>query len=192
MICRLVAAVLIACSLGVAIATSACWVHSYRSADFFEWSSNITMSRQTAFSIEIIFGRVIINIDRYEFPNGERDKFIKGVGGATGIHWGGVKYDNWNLEGIDEARSRRSFEWDSDRHGPSGGVHLSGPWYHLVIPCWLPLCASFLIPLMAIFKYCKRRRRQLLGACRICGYDLRGLPACCPECGSPNIVRNRD
>ena len=55
------------------------------------------------------------------------------------------------------------------------------------IPAW-QLAALFALPpaawlLANVLRRRRRQRRALLGCCTECGYDLRGSPARCPECG---------
>jgi hypothetical protein len=70
-----------------------------------------------------------------------------------------------------------SFGYD---HGPRPGVDAT--WWVLHVPHW------FLAALIAAFAAAAFRgwshRRFGRGACARCGYDLRGSPAACPECGS--------
>ena len=51
-----------------------------------------------------------------------------------------------------------------------------------VVPLYIPLVASGL-PLVWLLPAHRRRKRNKLGLCLNCGYDLRGSTAKCPECG---------
>ncbi len=57
----------------------------------------------------------------------------------------------------------------------SMSVHVS---YVLLMVLALPA------PLIAVLGRWRRRRRAHRGLCSICGYDLRGTPDRCPECGA--------
>ena len=64
------------------------------------------------------------------------------------------------------------------------GTGIRAVWY-VVVPLWMPVsffgfgwCFKFLIPSL------HRRRRERLGLCLCCGYDLRGSIHRCPECGN--------
>jgi hypothetical protein len=80
--------------------------------------------------------------------------------------------------------NRVGFGFDKSRYRPVGWK--SGYWM-IVSPYWFllalatPLSARWLIRGLS-----SRRRRRLAasGRCTTCGYDLRGTPARCPECGS--------
>ena len=69
------------------------------------------------------------------------------------------------------------------KYKSGGGGGVGGVWY-VVVPLWLPAslfgllwCFRFLLPSF------RRRRRERLGLCLCCGYDLRGSINRCPECG---------
>jgi hypothetical protein len=56
----------------------------------------------------------------------------------------------------------------------------------LLCPDWMLLILLGLAPGIWLLRYRSRRarRRQRLGLCRACGYDLRASPLGCPECGA--------
>src|SRR5205814_667146 len=61
-------------------------------------------------------------------------------------------------------------------------------WGHteLILPLWIPVLASALLPAVWFTltrRRVIRRRRRQMGACEYCGYDLRATPGRCPECG---------
>ena len=59
-----------------------------------------------------------------------------------------------------------------------------GSWTNLVIPLWIPLVMFASFPCLAFIRGPLRRyRRRRRGLCVTCGYDLRGSPDRCPECG---------
>jgi hypothetical protein len=53
-----------------------------------------------------------------------------------------------------------------------------------VIPLWLPLLLTALLPSVWIRNRHRRLRRLRLARCPTCGYDLRATPGRCPECGT--------
>ncbi|MCH8880747.1 MAG: hypothetical protein IID34_12815 [Planctomycetes bacterium] len=78
----------------------------------------------------------------------------------------------------------RNFEtqWKPKYKSRAGGG-VGGVWY-VVVPLWMPAlffavvwCYKFLLPSF------RRGRRERLGLCLSCGYDLRGSINRCPECG---------
>lgn len=84
-----------------------------------------------------------------------------------------------------------------DNLGPSfehrlpGGFVWERTWHHfstsvfVIVPVWLPLALSSLMPGRFLLKRWKGRLRKA-GACRTCGYDMQGHIAgqSCPECGT--------
>ena len=63
-------------------------------------------------------------------------------------------------------------------YGPGGGHAVS-------IPLWFATLAFAAYPALALIRGPFRRyRRRKRGLCATCGYDLRGSPERCPECGA--------
>ena len=58
-----------------------------------------------------------------------------------------------------------------------------------VIPFWFLFMLCAILPLrwmLLIRGRWRREKRRKLGLCEHCGYDLRGSPDRCPECGAPS------
>jgi hypothetical protein len=53
----------------------------------------------------------------------------------------------------------------------------------LVVPYWFFVVVCSALPVVGLRRVILRRRRKHRGACVRCGYDLRGTPGKCPECG---------
>jgi hypothetical protein len=57
----------------------------------------------------------------------------------------------------------------------------------IVVPYWFLLLITGLLPLRCVFLMrgrWRREKRLARGQCEHCGYDLRGTPDRCPECGA--------
>ncbi len=52
------------------------------------------------------------------------------------------------------------------------------------IPHWFLATLSGGLCVVFARAWWKRRKRDLKGRCRKCGYDMRATPNCCPECGA--------
>ena len=57
----------------------------------------------------------------------------------------------------------------------------------IVLPLWLPLLLTSILPTIAMLRWRRAHRRLAAGRCRHCGYDLRASPDRCPECGAVNM-----
>src|SRR5204862_866568 len=67
----------------------------------------------------------------------------------------------------------------------------AAPYYAIVVPHWVFACGLAVVPA----GWLRRRvvaRRQSIGRCGKCGYDLRATPERCPECGTPAGVKGRE
>lgn len=75
-----------------------------------------------------------------------------------------------------------SIEWIGQRRDAFGK---QGQWFMLAtVPHWLPLGLLCIPPLLAARIRLRQWRRKRNGLCLNCGYDLRGSPEGCPECGA--------
>jgi hypothetical protein len=57
----------------------------------------------------------------------------------------------------------------------------------VLVPCWLAAFVCAILPAVWVDRRRRRRnarRRRDAGLCAKCGYDLRGSPGRCPECGT--------
>src|SRR5688572_13173360 len=56
--------------------------------------------------------------------------------------------------------------------------------YGLEVPFWFVCAVSAPLPVRWAWRRARHRRRVRAGLCAVCGYDLRGTPERCPECGA--------
>jgi hypothetical protein len=64
----------------------------------------------------------------------------------------------------------------NNRHAPLG-VRIS-------VHFWILAAISAILPAMWCVRFHRRRLREAMGQCVVCGYDLRATPSQCPECGT--------
>jgi hypothetical protein len=96
---------------------------------------------------------------------GHKNLGTAAIGGWNYVEYGGVKVELGRL---------RFGSVVSDRHGCHTRV--------LLVPDWFLVLLTSVFPLY--YTYGKLRRHRRVGLCANCGYDLRGTPDQCPECGS--------
>ncbi|MCC6320398.1 MAG: hypothetical protein IT438_03055 [Phycisphaerales bacterium] len=108
------------------------------------------------------------------------------AGGVAAIEWEAARYEflsSWGRTSEVTWRTDWSpawtlwfFRWEFVP-GVQGSV---------TFPLWLPLALAAIPSNLAWRSELRRRRRERIGKCSTCGYDLAGLAAgvACPECGT--------
>lgn len=56
--------------------------------------------------------------------------------------------------------------------------------YSVTVPWWSIVAGLLAMPALRAARWARRRRRARRNCCVACGYDLRGSPGRCPECGT--------
>jgi hypothetical protein len=79
------------------------------------------------------------------------------------------------------------FQWAMFKEPPEKGIRYYD--HHselLVLPLWAIFMGTGLLPVYQLLRWRSERSvtRHLQGLCVLCGYDLRGTPDRCPECGN--------
>jgi len=64
------------------------------------------------------------------------------------------------------------------------GTSRAGPFRYVVVPYWFVVLLTAILPVRWWLVRRRRRGRAFAGRCLDCGYDLRGTPGRCPECGA--------
>ncbi len=65
-----------------------------------------------------------------------------------------------------------------------GCTYVTSQHVAIAIPLWPIMALTGVIPLIDLIRGpLRRHRRRKRGLCETCGYDLRGSPGRCPECG---------
>lgn len=107
----------------------------------------------------------------------------------TGLSWSTLTadqfYSPWPLDPLPGVRMIGSGRSAIAANGTV--VSFAQSTYH--IPYWIPTILSAILPMVWCLTYLRHRRRQKAGMCRKCGYDLRGSPRRCPECGEEHQVQ---
>jgi hypothetical protein len=91
-------------------------------------------------------------------------------------------YPHFNFGVRDE--SKLGFKWGRfETPNPAGGPPLAVG-VQFVMPLWPLLLLALPLPVVWFRHTTRLRRRERLGHCLGCGYDLRASPGRCPECGT--------
>ncbi|MDB5298758.1 MAG: hypothetical protein JWO87_421 [Phycisphaerales bacterium] len=165
-------------SLLLFMATAVLWVRSYSIQDQFVWQR--PDARRALRSAP---GHAVVNLDLANWSGGGKDSYgIKYQSGPptpaaddllrmytlsigpsdTILHWqwGGITWWRWQAP-----------------YGSSIAI--------LIVPLRAVAAITAVLPLGWLTgRYRARRRRQRVGLCPSCGYDLRATPNRCPECGA--------
>ncbi|MGE5611011.1 MAG: hypothetical protein ACM359_17305 [Bacillota bacterium] len=84
-------------------------------------------------------------------------------------------------------RTLLPFRWFRFAHArPNNlGPRMTLDIYQVRIPSWFPCLLTAIPPALWLRQTHRQRKREKLGLCPTCGYDLRASQTRCPECGSP-------
>ena len=166
-----------ALSIGLVI-TAGMWVRSYWRCDSLMWSDSSRF-------INLISSGGRLNVTETMWDHGTASP-----PGWSASSWSrSDRPPHW--ERVDEPYNRRrfaGFEWTEAMWPMSGDdvtVFFHVPTYRLIaVPYWF-IAALLSLPLIRVFVVTRRRRHRLARQlCPDCGYDLRGTPGRCPECGA--------
>lgn len=87
--------------------------------------------------------------------------------------------------GITFRRETVPFQLPPAGPGVAAPTRYTSQW-ELTVPSWTLALSLAVLPALAVraaVRRARRRRRSATGLCVDCGYDLRGTPGRCPECG---------
>jgi hypothetical protein len=148
-----------AISLVLCLATIVLWVRSY-----FVFEAVGYAFSQRGLALAYSKGALSFSYYVVEFPRAARGLDRSVVGPFT----------------LGDAPGWRNFAFE---RGVNPG---SGLTWNVYMPVWLPTMLFAIAPACRFFFSPHRRRakRQRLGLCPTCGYDLRASPDRCPECGA--------
>lgn len=110
--------------------------------------------------------------------------------GALGVGWfegtrDWIDRDGWKLSSIPRYPSLEPWSrglWFEHEPGTGApGLRDDG----VYVPLWFLTIFFLIVPTLWHRRFCRLRRRQKLGLCLRCGYDLRATLDHCPECDTP-------
>ena len=153
-------------SLLLCIAAVALWVRSYWYVDVLRWPGGIVRSVGSHNGI-LVLQSYKPDRDAPYLPWRQTSR-----GRDPGYDWRNWGGSPWNRSGFGYAE---------------GSTAAGNRIRQAVVPHWaVALAAGFLPAALArrLQGHRRRRRRAKAGLCPRCGYDLRGSPDTCPECGT--------
>ena len=192
-------------ALSIAIASA--WVSSYRATRYVSWAR----SDRGAVGVCWSQGVILVGVARPTYESGVsfgQSGFRYVSLGATPIDNGPTPFTPW-AEAARIGRHGRFQHRTQETHWAFGGfaaqsvyaqrvqriVSLAGgsrlvpeesPSLYarrFILPMWSVLAVSAVVPALWWGRRIRRWRRRAKGLCISCGYDLRGSPSRCPECG---------
>src|SRR5258706_6198807 len=176
--------ILVAMALLMLLGTIACWVRSYWVEDQFWWKSYTQpkAERRQEFRLETWSGRVTIAYQRC-VPRryGDKPMFVWNSEPAES-GWSG----EFDFEGRKTVLGFGALSFDIPRGGTQSGDEEQDQEWDVLFPFWfvtLLLGIPSALWLRGVWKRTRGVRRDRLGLCVQCGYDLRASTGCCPECG---------
>jgi hypothetical protein len=178
--CRLFT-ILSAISVLLGAATAVLWAKSYSLGDSFGWARFSAEKRLfDSYGVDslngcISFGGFEMRYDANAETYGDAGPFWYGNMSTLGHRGWFTAHSFWNGVGFDV--------YDQVTVG-RGGAWMD---WGIVVPDWLLLLLLAIAPAASLRRRLalrQSRRRITMGLCVGCGYDLRGTPVRCPECGA--------
>jgi hypothetical protein len=159
-------------SLLLCVAVAVMWVRSYWVSDELIW---------TTAHVDVSTGRAWN--ENMEYVQSSRGWWAHGNHSTDPDAWDRYEHSN-RPEGV----RLREFEW---RRTPAPlAIQFRATRYggETPVPYWATVLALAVLPtcrvtLPRVRRWLERRRRDCVGRCGYCGYDLRATPDRCPECG---------
>jgi hypothetical protein len=187
-------------SLLLCVMVCALWMWSFQRKLSCQWG------KEGGPYIGVVFGngRIYMLTIVLHWPSDEHFRFMTYPKGdrssAPGVILSqrGGEYEQWHVAGL--SGQRGSLRTNVDEAGKVKHVRLVDDRRHELqspllpfwrvegAPFWPVAIVTAFVPLFRLTAYfCRyvvRRKRRLRGRCPGCGYDLRGTPQRCPECGT--------
>jgi hypothetical protein len=177
-----------ALSLVLCVATAALWVRSYFVFDAVAGCVSETSTAETC--IQVLSNRGEISLRRFDLTLTSAAPPPPAYRLRDGLRFDAGQERHWTRGD--------PFPWDRFRHllgfGSHDGTYRRRPLPNLTmverdhgitLPHWLPMFLAAVAPALLWWRRSGRpRARRRAGRCPACGYDLRGTPDRCPECGA--------
>jgi hypothetical protein len=194
---RLVVTICWIASLGVCFLTTAFWPASYWQTFCGAWEGRVG-SKTVELELCIAQGRISFKLNDQEIVPGSVVEF---AGFGTGIfavstprpRWFRYSLGDFSIESY-SGQPPYGTHGDSMAFAESGGRflgvharHVAANWGRTTaVSTPLPYVTLLMaaLPVVAIRRRIREARRDRIGRCPQCGYDLRATPDRCPECGA--------
>jgi hypothetical protein len=178
-------------SLLLFMATAALWVRGYLVSDrfIFQWYEDLGDRSYWAQDVikcgrgGIGFNRIVQSGERFPASGPSYRAAHEAAYGSWPIHTSmPAEYPNFHFRANDEpiwGFKRGAFAYPEPGHARPRAYG-----WQVVVPLWVVLAPTMVLPALWGWKYRRLRKRDQMGRCPTCGYDLRATPERCPECGT--------
>lgn len=175
---RLILTILAAISLLLCVAVCALWINTHWVTHDVVWYATTVSpnyirveSEQTQLRVVWVFRDPHPNLSKWTYETWSPRE--------------STAPNDWRIDSSDDVVFRVLGASLLVRHGADF------PFRGVLMPYWMMALGLALLPAVRIAGLwrCRRSRaRRRRGLCQRCGYDLRGSPERCPECGTPGAV----